>query len=103
MIMYLILGLAIGGIVPTVVTMATVLKGLRMEIKGYDEMRAKMEQAERDIRQLRAEVDHLTRKDWRIEIPYDAMGDYSELKESMAKQQGFVADVWYRENFGGKA
>lgn len=121
MIMYFVLGLAIGGTIPTLVLSGTILKGLRVELKGHEEVQAKMEKAERDIKALQADVDELKAytAQRRIDLPYDAMGDYfdierykpggvivTQLEQEYTAVPGetihplhFYADDWYHEEF----
>ncbi len=79
MAIYFVLGLALGMIVPTAILSQTVLKGLRIEIKEHDEAKANIEKAREELTEMRG-LEQMKNKQWtRADVPYDAMGDYSDL------------------------
>lgn len=80
MVIYFVLGLALGMIVPTAILSQTVLKGLRIEIKEHDEAKANIEKAREELSEIERELGQMKNKQWtRADVPYDAMGDYSDL------------------------
>lgn len=109
MTIYFLLGLAIGAIVPTVVLSRTVFKGLAAEVRDVERAKATMKQANKELNELRSEVKKWTRSD----LPYDAMGDYSDLNYDLVSDETEIfpkvaptgqesPDEWYRGEFGGQ-
>ena len=77
LLMYLILGMAIGGIVPIVFMVTMICRGLMISIKEFDELDERLKKVEAKVKTIQTGG---TTKAWhRDDLPYDAMGDYSKL------------------------
>ena len=107
LLMFLILGMAIGGIVPLAFVVKGICRGIMISIKEFDELEERLTKVEAEVKSMK-QTENDSKTVWtRDDLPYDAMGDYSDMPYIKPRELEPVhtgkesPDDWYRAEYGG--